>query len=63
MDTSNETVKFLDLISNEFYIKKDYYFALKSFDIMERLDNEDYSIQKTSCAIGCFKQFLTNKYS
>ncbi len=60
MDTSNETVIFLNLIANEFYIKKDYYFALKSFDIMERLDNEDYSLPKTACAIGCFKLFLTN---
>jgi len=44
MDTSNETIIFLDLIANEFYIKKDYYFALKSFDIMEWLDNEDYCV-------------------
>lgn len=63
MDTSNETVVFLNLIANEFYLKKDYYFALKSFDIMERLDNEDYSVPKTACSIGCFKQFLTNKCS
>lgn len=44
MDTSIETIVFLELIANECYIKKNYFFALKSFDIMERLDNEDYTI-------------------
>lgn len=63
MDTSNETLSFLNLIANDFYAKQDFYFALKSFDIMERLDNEDYSVQKTACAVGCFRQFLVNQSS
>lgn len=45
MDTSNDTLILLNLIGNECYKKGYFYYAMKSFDILERLDSEnDYTI-------------------
>ena len=43
MDTSNDTLNFLHLIANEYFKKGQYQSALQSFDMLGRLDNEDYS--------------------
>ena len=61
MDTSNNTLMMLQLIGNECFKIGHYYFAIKAFDILERLDNEDYSQAKTASAVGVFKDFLLNK--
>lgn len=61
MDTSNDTLKILQLIANECYKIGYYYFSLKAFDILERLDNEDHTSAKTAAAVGIFKDFLSNK--
>lgn len=61
MDTSNNTLKMLQLVGNECFKTGHYYFALKAFDILERLDSEDYTQGKTASAVGVFKDFLLNK--
>ncbi len=61
MDTSNEIVGFVSLIANECYSSEYFFFALKAFDILERLDNNDYTDAKLGSAAGVFKDFLTNK--
>lgn len=42
MDTSNDSMKFLSFIANNFYAEREYYFSLKAFDSMERFENESY---------------------
>ena len=61
MDTSNDTLKLLNLIGNESYKNGFFYYALKAFDILERLDNEDHSHAKVAAAVGIFKEFLLQK--
>ena len=61
METSNDTFRLLNFIGNECYKKSYYYFSLKAFDILERLDNEDHTTAKLACCAGLFKNFLLNK--
>ena len=61
MDTSNETLTLLKLIGNECYIYGHYYYSLKAFDILERLDNEEHTSAKLGAAVAIFKDFLVNK--
>ena len=61
MDTSNETLTLLRLIGNEAYLYGHYYYALKAFDILERLDNEEHTAAKAGSAAGVFKDYLTSK--
>lgn len=42
MDTSNDSMNFLNYIANLFYVEKDYLFALKAYDSLERFENESY---------------------
>lgn len=63
MDTSNETLILLKLIGNECYLYGHFYYSLKAFDILERLDNEEHSAAKVGAAVGIFKDFLTSKES
>lgn len=62
MDTSNDTLKLLNLIANECYSKNFFYFSLKAFDILERLDSEnDYIQQKLGAAVGAFQEVISGK--
>lgn len=61
MDTSNETLTLLKLIGNECYRFGHFYFALKAFDILERLDNEEHTPAKLGAVTGVFKDYLTSK--
>ncbi len=63
MDTSNDTLNLLQLIGNETFKMNQYYYSLKAFDILERLDNDDYSNSKVASAVGIFKSFLLSKCS
>ena len=63
MDTSNETLTLLKLIGNECYLYGHFYYSLKAFDILERLDNEEHTSAKIGAAVGVFKDFLTAKES
>lgn len=63
MDTSNETLVLLKLIGNECYQAGFYYYALKAFDILERLDNEECINAKAGAAAGIFKDLLLGKES
>lgn len=63
MDTSNETLTLLKLIGNECYQYGHYYYSLKAFDILERLDNEEHTAAKLGAATGVFKDYLTSKES
>lgn len=61
MDTSNETLVLLRLIGNDCYRNGHYFFSLKAFDILERLDNEDQTTAKLGAAVGVFKNVLIGK--
>ena len=63
MDTSSDTISLLRLIGNECYKTKQFYFSLKAFDILERLDNEDCNAAKAGSAAGIFKSVLLGKES
>jgi len=63
MDTSNETLSLLKLIGNDCYKFGCFYYSLKAFDILERLDNEEYVAAKVGATVGIFKDFLTSKES
>lgn len=61
MDTSNDTLTLLNILGNEYFKQEFYYYALKAFDILERLDNEDHTEAKLASAVGVFKDFLIHK--
>lgn len=61
MDTSNDTLTLLALLANECFQQGFYYYALKAFDILERLDNEDHTDGKLAAAVGVFKDYLVHK--
>lgn len=64
MSTSNETLNLLTLIGNECYEKEFFYYSLKAFEILERLnDEEDYFNQKLGACVGIFKGMLVNENS
>ena len=63
MDTSNETLSLLKLIGNECYRLEQFYYSIKAFDILERLDNNECIASKSGAAAGVFKLLLLGKES
>ncbi|ORX77761.1 tetratricopeptide repeat protein 26 [Anaeromyces robustus] len=59
METSSESFSLLQLIANDCYKMKYYYYSAKAFDVLERLDpNPEYWEGKRGACIGVFQKIV-----
>ncbi|KAJ3279797.1 Intraflagellar transport protein 56 [Borealophlyctis nickersoniae] len=62
METSSESFSLLQLIANDCYKTSHFYYAAKSFDVLERLDpSPEYWEGKRGACIGVFQQIVAGK--
>ncbi|OQS05571.1 hypothetical protein THRCLA_02326 [Thraustotheca clavata] len=62
MQESKDALDLLKLIANEYYLMADYYFAAKSFDVLERVDPDpEYWEAKRGACIGYFNKSISGK--
>ncbi|KAJ3093189.1 Intraflagellar transport protein 56 [Quaeritorhiza haematococci] len=62
METSSESFSLLQLIANDAYKMKQYYYSAKAFDVLERLDpNPEYWEGKRGACIGVFQQVIAGQ--
>ncbi|TYZ68138.1 hypothetical protein PybrP1_000938 [[Pythium] brassicae (nom. inval.)] len=60
LDNTSDAYKLLKLVANDFYATKNYYFAAKAFDVLERLDPDpEYWEAKRGACVGYFQQIAT----
>lgn len=66
MDTSNDAISLLKQVANDCYRRGFFYFALKSFDILSRLDTDldnQHQVAKLGAAVGVFQMMIVRKAS
>mmetsp|Transcript_4337 Transcript_4337/g.10363 ORF Transcript_4337/g.10363 Transcript_4337/m.10363 type:complete len:565 (+) Transcript_4337:163-1857(+) len=64
METSHESFNLLQLIANDCYKMGHFFFSLKAFDVLERLDpNPEYWEGKRGACVGAFQQIAAGKES
>jgi len=64
METSNDSFSLLQLIANDCYLKGQFFYSAKAFDVLERLDpNPEYWEGKRGACVGVFQEIIANKES
>lgn len=64
METSNDSFSLLQLIANDCYLKGQFFYSAKAFDVLERLDpNPEYWEGKRGACVGVFQAIIANKES
>ena len=66
MDTSNDAILLLKQIANDCYRKGLFFYSLKCFDILMRLDSDldnQYMRGKIGAAVGVFQMMIVRKAS
>jgi len=64
METSNESLALLNLIANDCYKMGQFYYAVKAFDVLERLDPDpEFWEGKRGAAIGVFQRTILGQES
>jgi intraflagellar transport protein 56 len=59
METSSESFSLLQLIANDCYKMEHYYYAMKAFDVLERLDpSPEYWEGKRGACVGVFQSII-----
>eukprot|EP01022_Parablepharisma_sp_SALTPOND_P028660 TRINITY_DN71360_c0_g1_i1.p1 TRINITY_DN71360_c0_g1~~TRINITY_DN71360_c0_g1_i1.p1 ORF type:complete len:467 (+),score=58.47 TRINITY_DN71360_c0_g1_i1:607-2007(+) len=62
MEASNESLVLLSMIGNECYKMGHFYFALKAFDVLSRLDPDpEFYEGKQGAAVGVFQMVIAGK--
>jgi intraflagellar transport protein 56 len=59
METSSESFSLLQLIANDCYKMEHFYYAMKAFDVLERLDpSPEYWEGKRGACVGVFQSII-----
>uniref|UniRef100_A0A7S1N908 Intraflagellar transport protein 56 n=1 Tax=Eutreptiella gymnastica TaxID=73025 RepID=A0A7S1N908_9EUGL len=61
MDTSNDSFNLLQLIANDAYKIGSFYYSAKAFDVLERLDPDEYWEGKRGACVGVFQQVIAGR--
>lgn len=62
METSPESFNLLQLIANDFYKMEQYFYAMKAFDVLERLDpSPEYWEGKRGACVGVFQKMIAGQ--